>query len=113
LGAGLSEWTDDLTIQLPPGRTVAELVDLVLQSALSGTTDEEINRLLIAEFGLSADDADLARDRSFGGLVRAATRNPLNCPESGKDPVAWESFQRGSREPSLVTRIYPDFPRRQ
>jgi hypothetical protein len=26
-------WTDDLTIRMPPNRTVAELVDFVLQSA--------------------------------------------------------------------------------
>jgi hypothetical protein len=105
----LSGWTDDLTIQLPPGRTVTELVEFVLQSALRGTTAEQIDRLFAGEFGLSPDDAELARDRSFGGLVRAATRNPLNCSESGKDPVAWESFQRGMHDPSLVARIFPEF----
>jgi hypothetical protein len=105
----MPEWTDDLTIRLPPGRTVAELVDLVLQSALRGVPAEEMNRLLGAEFRLSAEDAELARDRSFGGLVRAASRNPLNCPARDKDPLAWESFQRGTHDPSLVARIYPEF----
>ena len=85
---GLSEWTDDLTIQLPPARMVAHVVDFVLRSALRGTTAEEIDALLAAELGLSPDDAELARDRSFGGLVRAATRNPPNCPDAGTDPVA-------------------------
>lgn len=101
-------WTDDLTIPLPPGRVVTELVDVVLRSALRAESAQEIDRLLAAEFGLSADDAELARDRCFGGLVRAATRNPLNCPKRDKDPVAWESFQRGTRDPSLVASIYPD-----
>lgn len=102
-------WTDDMTIPLPPGRTTAEVVEFVLQLALRGTPDRETERLLAAEFLLSADDAALARDRSFGGLVRAATGNPANCPAKDKDPVAWESFQRGSRDPTLVARIYPKF----
>ena len=102
-------WTDDMTVPLPPGRTAAEVVELVLQAALRGTPDHETEKLLAAEFLLSAEDAALSRERSFGGLVRAATRNPDNCPVQDKDPLAWESFQRGSRDPSLVARIYPQF----
>ncbi len=101
-------WTDDLTIPLPPGRTVAELVDVVLGSALRAEPVRATDRLLAVEFGLSKDESALARDRCFGGLVRAATGNPLNCPPRDKDPVAWESFQRGVRDPSLATGIYPD-----
>jgi hypothetical protein len=62
----------------------------VLQVALRGAPDNETEGLLAAEFQMSADDAALARDRSFGRLVRAATRNPDNCPVRQKDP--WESF---------------------
>jgi hypothetical protein len=51
--------------------------------------------MLIDEFGLSADDATLAWDRTFGGLVRASTRNRANCPPQDKDPIAWESFHAG------------------
>ncbi len=66
---------------------------------------------LTAEFGLSPDDAALARDRVFGGLVRVGTRIPENAPSPAKDPVAWESYQRGTRDLALVTRIYPQmFP---
>jgi hypothetical protein len=101
----MSRWTDDLTIPLPPGRTVGELVDVVLRSTLAGTPADEVERQLTAEFGLSPEDATLARNRAFGGLVRAATRNPQNCPPQDKDPVAWESFQRGTRDPSLVARV--------
>jgi MOSC domain-containing protein YiiM len=107
------EWTDDLSIPLPPGRTVADLVEFVLQATLQGTPAEQIDRQLTTEFGSSADDGELARDRSLGGLVRAATGNPRNCPPQDKDPVAWESFQRGTRDPSMVARIYPtSAPRR-
>jgi hypothetical protein len=102
-------WTDDMTVTLPPGRTPAEVVEFVLQAALRGTPDDEIETLLAAEFLLCPDDAALARDRSFGGLVRAATRNPMNCPARHKDPLAWESFQRGTHDPSLVAKIYPRF----
>ncbi len=101
-------WTDDMTIPLPHDRTAAEVVEYVLQAALRGTPDTETERLLANEFDLSPNDAALARDRSFGGLVRAATRNPANCPDRQKDPLAWESFQRGSSDPSLIARIYPE-----
>lgn len=103
-------WTDDLTIPLPPGRTIAELVDLVLQAALREAPADEIEQALVNEFSLSNDDAQLACDRAFGGLVRAATRNTANRPAREKDPVAWESFQRGTNDPTLVTRIYPSSP---
>ena len=103
--------TDDMTVPLPSGRTVAEVVELVIQCGLLGSSAEEIEGRLADEFGLSADDAALARDRTFGGLVRAGTRIPENCPSLVKDPVAYESYQRGTRDPSLVSRIYPQmFP---
>lgn len=102
-------WTDDMTIRLPPGRTAAEVVDLVLQAALRGTADEEIEFALSREFALNEDDARLARDRTFGGLVRAATRNPANRPAPDKDPIAFESFQRGETDRSVIARIYPEF----
>ena len=103
--------TDDMTVALPPGRTMAEVVEVVIQEALGGSPDEETERRLTAEFDLSPDDAFLARDRTFGGLVRAGTRIPENCPSPVKDPVAWESYQRGTRDPSLVARLYPQmFP---
>ena len=109
----MNGWTDDLSVKLPPGRTVAELVDVILRSALGGVPYEEIDSLLRTEFELSADDAELAWDRCFGGLVRAGTRNTLNCPPPDKDPVAWESFQRGWRDASLLASIYPDMAPKQ
>jgi hypothetical protein len=98
--------TDDMTIALPPGRAMAELVDMVIRGGLADASSEEIEGQLSAEFGLSADDAALARDRAFGGLFRAGTGNPANRPSENKDPVAWESYQRGLREPLIVSRIF-------
>jgi hypothetical protein len=102
-------WTDDLTIAVPAGRSVAEVVDIVLQGASRGLPAEDIERSLVAGLGLNADDAALARDRALGGVVRAATRNPANCPPRDKDPVAFESYQRATADPSLISRIYPEF----
>jgi hypothetical protein len=56
-------------------------------------------------------DAALARDRAYGGIVRAATGNSRNCPQRDKHPIAWESFQRARRDPSIIGRIYPQFER--
>ena len=106
-------WTDDMNIPLPPGRTVEKVVDYVIQAALRGTPNETTEHLLAAEFLLSPEDAALARDRTCGGIVRAATRNPENCPRREKDPMAWESFQRATRDPSIVARIYPQYAAKQ
>jgi hypothetical protein len=102
-------WTDDMSIVLPPGRTVAELVEHVIQAALGQTPQDELARDVEARFGLSRDDAALALDRTFGGIVRAATRNPENRPSRDKDPVAWTSFHRATRDPSIIAALYPDF----
>lgn len=100
--------TDDLSITLPPGRTVAEVVEFVLQAALRHAPADEIEASLRAEFALSEDHAFLARDRTAGGLIRAATRNEANRPPADKDPVAWESYRRGVADPTLLARIDPD-----
>jgi hypothetical protein len=102
-------WTDDMKVPLPPGRTAADVADYVIDAALSGKRDDEVEGGLASSFGLSAEQAALARDRAFGGVVRAATRNSSNCPSREKDPVAWESFQRATRDPSVVARLYPRY----
>jgi hypothetical protein len=100
--------TDDLRVGIPAGRTVADVVSLVLSRAAEGRSAEEIDAALVTELGLSADDAELARDRALGGIVRAGTRNEANRPSPVKDPVAHESFERALADPSLPARIYPD-----
>lgn len=100
--------TDDLRVALPVGRTVADIVDLVLSRAEEGRSAAEIEAALVTELGLSTDDAELARDRAFGGIVRGSTRNEANRPSPVKDPVAHESFERALADPSLPARIYPE-----
>src|SRR5688500_17871597 len=43
---------------------------------------------LASAFGLSFEEAALAHERTIGGVLRAA-RNPENCPDRDKDPLAW------------------------
>lgn len=97
---------NDLTVRLRGGRTVEEMVDRVIRNELSGTTNAVTDRELMSSFGLSADHAKLARERTIGGILRAA-RNPGSCPDRDRDPVAWASFRRATADPSIVARIIP------
>jgi hypothetical protein len=95
---------DDLTVSLPPGRTLEELVDRIIQNTLAGVPDSETDQHLKSRFRLSPEKARLARERTLGGILRAA-RNSQHLPDQVKDPVAWVSFQRAIADPSIVTRI--------
>jgi hypothetical protein len=55
--------------------------------------EPEIVRAIAFEFGMSESDAWLAFDRVQGGIIRALTARPDNCPDRDKDPMAWHSFQ--------------------
>ncbi|MCD6048732.1 MAG: hypothetical protein K0Q55_135 [Verrucomicrobia bacterium] len=102
-------WTDDLTIPLPPGHTVTEIVDFVIQCGLQGVPDDETEQRLLEKFCLAEEDAALARDRVYGGIVRAATRSIENRPDQRKDPFACASFDRASKDPSIIATIYPQY----
>jgi hypothetical protein len=98
-------WTDDLTIALASGRSIEELVNHIIEATERGQAPEDTLHDLHHRFGLSAEDAELAVDRVFGGIVRAITEAPENCPNSVKDPVAWESYQMARRDPSIARRV--------
>jgi len=87
-------FTDDMSVPLPPGRTPEQVVDFVLTNNERGREHAALVAALSTEFGLSADDAELAIDRVGGGFVRAMTGNRDNCPDRAKDPIAWASLQR-------------------
>ena len=103
------EWTDDMSVRLPSNRTAKEVASFVIQQALSGTSDEANESGLVSKFGFSAEDAALIRDRVFGGIVRAATGNKSNRPDSKKDPFAYASFELAFRDSSIIARLYPQF----
>ena len=83
--SGIPEgWTDDMTIVLAPPRTLEELVDVVIAAEARHDDAALTVAHLIEEFGLSAADAELALDRTLGGLVRAASGLPDNRPSREK-----------------------------
>jgi hypothetical protein len=108
--AGIPEgWTDDMSVPLPAGRSAADVAKFVIDAGLQGVPDVDSEQLLMVEFSLTAKDAALARDRTFGGLFRSGTGNPLNCPSRDKDPIAWEGYQIGKRDPTLFAHFFPRF----
>ena len=102
-------WTDDMNIRIAPHRTLDELVDYILQAAVRHDDSSTIIAALTKDFAVSGEDAALALDRACGGAVRAATGNPENCPSQQKDPIAWLSFRRCTRDSSIIAAIYPQF----
>ena len=102
-------WTDDMNIAVGPGHTVDEIVDFVLQSTIQHDSPAVMIEHLCNEFALTQADAELALDRTYGGLVRAATDRAENCPVKERDPVAWVSYQRCLKEPDLIAAIRPEY----
>lgn len=87
-------WTDDMSVALPPGRAISDLVTYTVTLSERGRSGLELETAVAREFSLSDDDAALAVDRVFGGITRAATRNEANRPDPVKDPVAFESYRQ-------------------
>ncbi|HLX84227.1 MAG TPA: hypothetical protein VKR59_10030 [Terriglobales bacterium] len=102
-------WTDDMNIAVPPGHTLDEVVDYVLEGTIRRDSAVIMIQHLKAAFGLSQSDAELALDRVCGGVVRAATGRATNCPAEDKDPLAFVSYQKCLKKPALITAIYPQF----
>ncbi len=94
-------WTDDCSVALPAGRSVNDVVELVLacrrKQLLYGTTIAELTA-----FGLSDEDAEPAIDLVLGGLVRASTGHDANEPSRTKDSLAHASHQCARADPSLI-----------
>ncbi|WP_051367805.1 hypothetical protein [Hamadaea tsunoensis] len=95
--------TDDLTLLLQD-HEYAEVVDAVIAGLLAGRSTQEVAGDLVTRFALSMQDAELAVDRTRGGLVRAGSGNPANRPPREEDPVGWESYQRGIDDPQIIAR---------
>lgn len=100
-------WTDNMSIEVPDDRTLDALVEHILQAEIQKIPHESTVAHVMREFALSEDDAELAWDRTLGGLVRSASKNDANCPNREKDPVAWISYQRCRQEPALIAAIRP------
>lgn len=101
-----------MNISLPADRTEAQVVDFVLARAEAGIAGEALVAALQDEFKVTVGDAELAVDRTYGGLVRAFTRNPANRPDRSVDPLAWISFERATSDPSIITSLLPELSAR-
>ena len=95
------QWTHDMTVHLPAGRSVADVVDLTCALSDQGVTGPELAAAVAVEFSLSDDDAALAVERVFGGRTRAATADDANRPDPTHDPIAFESYRRARERPEL------------
>lgn len=101
-------FTDDCSVQLRPGCTVEALVEFVVGQQVAKVSADSTVQALATRFVVEGDAA-FALDRVLGGIVRAATGNPANCPDRTKDPVAWTSYQRAIRQPEIIRAIRPDY----
>ena len=101
--------TDDMNIAVGNGHSLEELVDYVLQSTVRSHAKATMVQHLSEEFALSSADAELALDRAYGGVIRAATGQRANSPPKDKDPIAWISFHETLNEPELIAAICPQF----
>lgn len=102
-------WTEDMNIRIGLGHTLDHLVDFILQSEARRDDSSIIIERLMADFAVSQEDAELALDRVCGGVVRAATGNPENCPDPQLDPLAFLSYQRCLQKPRIIADIYPKY----
>lgn len=100
-------WTVDMSVPLPQGKTVDDLVDFVTRAGLANRDNEHIEAGLRESLGLSEEDASVARDRTFVGVIRAGTEAAENRPNSQKGPIAWVSYQRGKASPEIIESLFP------
>ena len=96
----------DVSIDLPDGVTHQDLNRFVVEQFLAGV--EDLEGALVSTYGLSPKDAFLARERTFGGIVRAATDNPANEPDPRLDPVAHSSYALTKANRWVVDAVYPE-----
>lgn len=87
-------WTDDMRVSLAPGKTVAELVSLIMNAIDAGKEPHVLMPVLTSDFGMTIEEVHLAFDRVPGGIVRTLTGNLANRPDRTKDPLAYESLER-------------------
>lgn len=85
-------WTHDMNISVGAGLSQIEVADYVLDSLLGGIDLEDIHAGLIQTFSLTCADAELALDRSQGGIIRALTGSMSNAPDERDDPIARRAF---------------------
>lgn len=97
-----------MTIVLGSG-TVVELVDFIIKAGLAGADPQQTFGEIQMRFRISPEDAELAMDRTYGGIVRAKTKSPNNRPDRETDPIAFESYDRARRDETIIQRLEESF----
>ena len=100
--------TSDLSIDVPAGATIEDIVAFVIDRAAKGEVD--VVHETHVHFGLSQEDGFLAVDRTFDGIARAVSPDPRNQPDSRLDPVAAASYRMVRDDPSIAAAISPNLP---
>ncbi|KAA6460991.1 hypothetical protein DYQ86_12010 [Acidobacteria bacterium AB60] len=85
-------WTDDRNVTIRKDRTIPELTIAVMKVLDEFEGESAIVCAIAEDFGMTESDAWLAFDRVQGGIIRALTTQPGNCPDRAKDPLAWHAF---------------------
>ena len=84
--------TDDITIVVPTGRNLDEIVDYVLQATTRRETPTNMLRHRTTEFGLSQGDAELALDRTMRWGRSRCDRTARELSIKGKGPDSVVEF---------------------
>lgn len=87
--------------------TIVELVDFIISAGLAGTSTEMTRAEIQTRFRIAPEAADLAMDRTYGGIVRAKTKNPRNQPDRETDPIAYEGYERARSDETILQRLLP------
>lgn len=95
---------------LPHNVTEQQIVEQIIESALNNVSDIESEKNLVCKFGLQPEQATLAKNSVFKGLVSATIQsNIVNRPKREEDSLAWLSFQKAIAEPSIMIKVYGEF----
>ena len=111
VGAASEEWVDSTQFAFSPGilqgRTVAELVDMIIGGIRAQPDQEVLLSRIAEEFGLPESEPIRAVDRVLGGIVRAASKNPAARPSAETDPVGAIAFDRASADKGIIDDVFP------
>lgn len=111
VAAASEEWVDDTVFQfpiaLPTEVSNKDFATFMLDRAVTHPDLETFRADIATTFGLNDEIALNAIDRALGGVARAASLNPLACPDGAIDPVAAEAFRIASDNLEIISAIYP------
>lgn len=111
VAAASEEWGDGTVFQfrisLPKNVSNKDFVTFMLDRAVTDPDLDTFRSDIATTFGLNDEIALEAIDRALGGVARAASLNPLACPDDAIDPVGAGAFRIASANLGIISAIYP------